>query len=133
MLNPNLAEQYFNQLYSDINGYGISNAARAEAGITEGLLYGEIPFATWKAIVMKADPKHDGVFFDLGSGTGRVVMQSHLLFNFKKSVGVELLAGLHNQAYKITEKFAKEIEPLVREEIGNRELRLFNQSYQFLL
>lgn len=128
MLNSALAEQYFNQLYSDINGYGVSNAARAKAGITEGLIYGEIPFSTWKAIVMKSNPKHDAVFFDLGSGTGRVVMQSHLLFNFKKSIGVELLAGLHDQACDITEKFAEEIESLVKEEIGDRELLLLNES-----
>lgn len=129
MINASLAEQYFNQLYSSINGYGISNAARAEAGITEGLLYGEIPFATWKAMVMRANPKHDAVFFDLGSGTGRVVMQSHLLFNFKKSIGVELLAGLHDAACDITDKFVEEIEPQIREELGDRELHLLNESF----
>jgi hypothetical protein len=129
MIDSALAEQYFNQLYSDVNGYGVSNAARAAAGITEGLLYGELPFATWKAIVMKANPKHDAVFFDLGSGTGRVVMQSHLLFNFKKSIGVELLAGLHDQACDITDKFVEEIEPLIRDELGDRELHLFNESF----
>ncbi len=129
MIDPNLAEQYFNQLYSNINGYSVSNAARAAAGITEGLLYGELPFATWKGIVAKANPKHDAVFFDLGSGTGRVVMQSHLLFNFKKSIGIELLAGLHNEACDIAAKFAEEIEPDIREEIGDRELHLLNESF----
>ncbi|MBU6140351.1 MAG: hypothetical protein KGP29_02180 [Proteobacteria bacterium] len=129
MLDPTLAEKYFDQLYKDVNGYGVSNQARTEAGITEGLLYGELPFATWKAIVMRANPKHDGVFFDLGSGTGRVVLQSHLLFNFQKSVGVELLAGLHDKACDIAEKFAEEIEPLIRKEIGDRELHLFNESF----
>lgn len=129
MIDPNLAEQYFNHLYSDLNGYSISNAARAAAGITEGLLYGELPFATWKAIVMKANPKHDAVFFDLGSGTGRVVMQSHLLFNFKKSIGIELLAGLHDQACDVAMKFAEEIEPDIRGEIGDRELHLLNESF----
>lgn len=129
MLNPTLAEKYFNQLYGEINGYGVSNKARAEAGITEGLLYGELPFATWKAIVMKANPKHDAVFFDLGSGTGRIVMQSHLLFNFQKSIGIELLAGLHNQACDVAEQFAETIEPEIRVELGNREVHLFHDSF----
>lgn len=129
MINAALAEHYFNQLYSEINGYAVSNAARESAGINEGLLYGEIPFATWKAMVMRANPKHDAVFFDLGSGTGRVVMQSHLLFNFKKSIGVELLAGLHDQACDVAEKFANEIEPQIRHEFGDRELHLFHESF----
>lgn len=129
MIDSNLAEQYFNQLYSDIDGYEVSNSARASARITEGLLYGEIPFATWKSIVMRANPKHDAIFFDLGSGTGRVVMQSHLLFNFKKSIGIELLPGLHDQACEVTDKFVEEIEPLIRNELGDRELHLFNESF----
>lgn len=129
MINASLAEEYFNQLYSGINGYGVSNAARTAAGINEGLLYGEIPFATWKAIVMRANPKHDAVFFDLGSGTGRVVMQSHLLFNFKKSIGIELLAGLHDAACDITDKFVEEIEPKIIDELGDRELHLLNESF----
>jgi hypothetical protein len=129
MINASLAEKFFNQLYSNINGYTVSNKARADAGINEGLLYGEIPFETWKAIVMKVNPKHDAVFFDLGSGTGRVVMQSHLLFNFKKSIGVELLAGLHDKACDVTEKFVEEIEPQIRTEIGDRELHLLNESF----
>jgi len=129
MIDPILAEQYFNHLYSNVNGYSVSNAARTAAGITEGLLYGELPFETWKAIVMKVNPKHDAVFFDLGSGTGRVVMQSHLLFNFKRSIGLELLPGLHNQACEIALKFAEEIEPDIRDEIGDRELHLLNESF----
>ncbi len=128
MLDSALAEQYFNQLYGEINGYDISNKARAEAKITEGLLYGELPFATWKSIVMKANPKHDAVFFDLGSGTGRVVMQSHLLFNFQKSIGIELLAGLHDKACEIAQRFVDEIEHEVQDELGYRELHLFNES-----
>lgn len=128
MLDSALAEQYFNQLYGEINGYDISNKARAEAKITEGLLYGELPFATWKSIVMKANPKHDAVFFDLGSGTGRVVMQSHLLFNFQKSIGIELLAGLHDKACEIAQRFVDEIEHEIQDELGYRELHLFNES-----
>ena len=34
MLDSALAEQYFNQLYGEINGYSISNKARTEAGLT---------------------------------------------------------------------------------------------------
>ncbi|MBM3580065.1 MAG: hypothetical protein FJX34_04770 [Alphaproteobacteria bacterium] len=98
------AEEIFNQLYSEIDGYAVSNAARKTAGIEEGLLYGELPFATWQAIVERTNPKKDGVFFDLGSGTGRIIIQSSLLFDFKKLVGVELLQGLHDKACETQQK-----------------------------
>lgn len=129
MLDHSLAEQYFNQLYGDVNGYGVSSKARVDEGVTEGLLYGEVPFETWKSIVMRANPKHESVFFDLGSGTGRVIMQSHLLFNFQKAIGIELLAGLHDKACEVASQFIEHIEPAVKAELADRELHLLNESF----
>ncbi len=77
MIDSNYAETIFNYLYNNINGYQISRNARINSGMdTETLLYGELPFSTWKKIVTKANPKADGVFFDLGSGTGRIIFAS---------------------------------------------------------
>lgn len=39
-----------------------------------------------------------GVFYDLGSGTGKVVLTAAILHNFTKCNGVELLSGLHEVA-----------------------------------
>ncbi len=123
MIDSNYAETLFNHLYQNVNGYNVSSTARANSGMdTEKLLYGELPFATWKAIVEYANPKEDGVFFDLGSGTGRVVMQSHLLFNFRKSVGVELLAGLYEKACEVKEIYEQELKPNILPHVENREV-----------
>ena len=68
MLELNHAESLFNGLYSNINGYDISNAARRKTSLdTSRFLYGEIPFHTWKGIVELAKPKKDGVFVWAGS------------------------------------------------------------------
>ncbi len=129
MINPTYAEKLFKHLYGDINGYEVSNNARARFdGDSEDLLYGEMSFSTWEKIVKRAAPKEDAIFFDLGSGIGRVVLQSHLLFNFKKSVGVELLPGLHNKACELKSVFEKIIKPQVESHVKNRELKFLEQS-----
>jgi hypothetical protein len=130
MINPDQAEIFFNQLYGNINGYSVSSAARSKFGEgTEKLLYGELPFATWQKIVEYVKPNPDGVLFDLGSGTGRVVMASHLLFNFRKAIGVELLDGLHEKALEVKENFDKNIKPKITKEIAERELQFVKADF----
>lgn len=129
MITPSYAHTLFNHLYGHINGYGVSNAARAKSGQnTEKLLYGELPFETWQQIVERAAPKSDGIFFDLGSGTGRIIMASYLLFNFKKSIGIELLEGLHSKALEVKDDFDKVIKPQVEKYIFGRELTFINDD-----
>ena len=128
MINPIYAETLFNYLYANINGYDISSASRPKTTSSKDLLYGEIPFATWKKIVEQANPKDGAIFFDLGSGTGRVVIESHLLFNFRKSIGIELVKGLHDKACEIAETFTKIIKPQINDSITNRELLFINDN-----
>jgi SAM-dependent methyltransferase len=130
MIDASQAENIFNSLYSGINGYDISNSARKEfSGDTANFLYGELPFQTWIKIVEQTNPKQDGVFFDLGSGTGKVVIASYMLFNFKKIIGVELLDGLHDKAVEIKEIFDKTIRPQVAESLKGREMKLVKESF----
>ena len=93
MLNYDLAAKLFSSLYDNIDGYSVSHEARKDLEDKNDLLYGELSAETWRDIVERADPKKDGVFLDAGSGTGRVVILSHLLYDFKKTIGVELLQG----------------------------------------
>jgi hypothetical protein len=83
MLNSDYAAKLFGILYDNVDGYSVSHEARADHVNGAEIMYGELPFATWSAIVEAANPKKDGVFMDVGSGTARVVLQSHLLFDFK--------------------------------------------------
>ncbi len=130
-MNNAYNETLFNFLYSDINGYSLSHKAREahdDKEIIKELLYGEVPFAVWREIVEKTNPKKDGVFFDLGSGTGRVVMESHIVFDFKKSIGVELLKGLHDKACEVKDKFDKFVKPKILNQLKDRELQFVNAN-----
>jgi len=126
-------ENIFNQLYGNINGKELAKTAKLEyAGqeaFKEFILYGELPFHTWIEIVEKANPKKNGVFFDLGSGTGRIVLQSHLLYDFKKVVGIELLEPLHNKACAIKENYEKNFKAQISKLVKNRDLQLIQQDF----
>ena len=123
MINYAYAETLFHFLYGDFNGYEISTKARATDNATNlELLYGELPLITCKEILERCDPKKDGIFFDLGSGTGRVAMAMHLLADFQKSIGVELLTGLHDKACEIKKKFEKTVKPQIEDHVAGREL-----------
>lgn len=125
MLNYDLAAKLFSSLYDNIDGYSVSHEARKDLEDKNDLLYGELSAETWRDIVERADPKKDGVFLDAGSGTGRVVILSHLLYDFKKTIGVELLQGLHNKACEVKENFDRDVKPQVLDHVANRELEFF--------
>ncbi len=112
----------FNSLYKNVNGFKISLSARKTLSNKSDFLYGEINLLSWKKIVERANPKEDGVFFDLGSGTGKSVVASHLLFNFRKSIGIELIAELHEQALEIKENLKKIIDSETQAPATNRKL-----------
>jgi SAM-dependent methyltransferase len=128
MISEIYAQTLFNFLYSNVDGYRTATISQsAKPGSREELLYGEIPFETWKQIVERANPKADGIFYDLGSGTGRVAMQSHLLHDFKKSVAIELLDGLHEKALEVKKIFETIVKPTVVQQLADREL-VFKQG-----
>lgn len=123
MISALYAKTLFNHLYTHIDGYHLAGRAQGKLdGSSECLLYGEVPFDTWQKIVGRISPKKDAVFFDLGSGVGKVVLQSHLLFDFKKSIGVELLPDLHDKAIEVQKTFEKIIKPQIKNSLENREL-----------
>ncbi len=128
MLDPTIAYTYFNYLYNSIDGYSVSHQARIGFNDKNEVLYGEVPPETWLKIMTRVDPKMDGVFLDIGSGTGRVVVLSHLLGDFKKSLGVELLQGLYQKSCEVKEQFEREVQPRISNHIGNRELSFLCQD-----
>ena len=42
-----------------------------------------------------------GLFYDLGSGTGKPVAAAAVLHNFDVCIGIEILEGLHNASMEI--------------------------------
>lgn len=116
--------KFFNEIYKNIDGYEISKQARIESELnTEKFLYGEVPLLTCQQILEFANPKK-GLFCDLGSGTGRLVLAMQLLGNFRKSAGVEILPGLHNQAIKV-HQFLEQNHPDLAKKISFHQNDIF--------
>ena len=61
--------------------------------------YGEIDFISFIALLSLTNPDARTVFYDLGSGTGKAVIASAMVFNIK-SYGIEIFHQLHHAAQK---------------------------------
>lgn len=87
----------FNQLYQGVNGFILSKQARQQKDACE-YVYGEIEFESFIALLSLCRIHSDSVFYDLGSGTGKAVIAAAMVFQLKKSIGVELFSTLHDTA-----------------------------------
>jgi len=100
------AEVIFNQLFDGVTGFDISLKNRKKRGISDkAFTYGEITFDSLARILDQAGTGRGGAFYDLGSGTGKVVIAAALLGNFDKAIGIELLEDLFQISQEIAEKF----------------------------
>ena len=59
------------------------------------------------------------VFYDLGSGLGKMVLHIGLKYNVRKSIGIEFSKERHEHAVNSKEKYAKE----------NTNIQFFNESF----
>jgi SAM-dependent methyltransferase len=96
---PSAVVSVLDDLYVGINGSAIppveSDFIQAKGGNST---YGEITPGALTAILQRLAITKKDVLYDLGSGTGKVVMQSYLEFPFKKVVGIELSAQRYKHA-----------------------------------
>mmetsp|Transcript_25278 Transcript_25278/g.49284 ORF Transcript_25278/g.49284 Transcript_25278/m.49284 type:complete len:247 (-) Transcript_25278:255-995(-) len=81
------------------------------------LVYGEIRFEPYGVTMEKIKKwygglqKPGGVFYDIGSGTGKPTFAAALLHDFDKAYGVEILEGLHKISVTLLERWNKAIRP----------------------
>jgi hypothetical protein len=73
------------------DGYGISKDEKKAISESGGnATYGELTPRGFSKLLRKLDPKPSDVFYDLGSGTGKVVLQMAMSAPLKRCVGYEL-------------------------------------------
>jgi hypothetical protein len=96
----------YHRLYKPIDGFSLSLQARLGLDAFE-YVYGEIDFMTFIALLSLAKPNQDTVFYDLGSGVGKAVIACAMVFNVKKSCGIELFQTLHQCAETQHQKLSK--------------------------
>lgn len=68
------------------------------------LTYGEILLHSFYQSMKIAQPREYEVFYDLGSGTGKLTCSAAILFNFKKIVGIEMQQPLHHFSTRMLRK-----------------------------
>lgn len=76
------------------------------------LVYGEIDFFSFASILQKANPRQGELFFDLGHGTGRAIIATHLLYGhcFDKIHGIEIISALNSVSTEITSAYLDRIK-----------------------
>lgn len=90
------------QLYTNITGFGISEEERGTIKRWGGApTYGEILPKSVSILLADLKLTEEDVFYDLGSGVGKVAVQVYLESGVKKSVGVELSSTRHAHAMNV--------------------------------
>jgi precorrin-6B methylase 2 len=95
-------------LFSGISGFvKLSDDERScvEAGHAKGAVYGEIPYDSLQVILDNELIGPNDVFYDFGSGCGKVVTQVYLNTPVKKAVGIEASFTRYNGSVRMMQKF----------------------------
>lgn len=104
-LNLKQHHRVFNDIYADVNGFTLSKSARAQHDAIE-LTYGEIEFTSFIALIAMTKPSTKSRFYDLGSGVGKPIMASAMVFDMASYCGIERLEPLHQAACLVTERLS---------------------------
>jgi SAM-dependent methyltransferase len=93
------ARQIMNRIYKDICGFEIQKVDEQEVRKSNGSpVYGEINQQSLQKLFSLLDLTSHDVFFDLGSGVGKVILHAALFTPVKRAVGIELSKDRHQQA-----------------------------------
>lgn len=123
------ARQIYDDLYSDVDGKQASLNGRHQMHLDgRSFVYGEVVFDGFAELLKDADNVPGGIFCDCGSGTGKAVMMAHLLCDFKRCVGIEIIDNLYSTSKNILERYKKEFWPGIQAEIGEKEVILYHGS-----
>lgn len=95
----NLKNHYpvFTEIVEPFDGFSLSRIARMQNDAME-YTYGEIEFTSFIALLASTAPHSKTHFYDLGSGSGKAVLASAMVFDMHCYCGVELFKELHNAA-----------------------------------
>lgn len=90
------------QLYENIPSFTLAKQARSEQQLfSYEYIYGEINYKSFIKLLDMCEINQENIFYDLGSGVGKAVMCAALLYDFKKTCGIEQLKLLHDCAIQI--------------------------------
>jgi len=103
--------QYMNKKYVGITGFGIPQAESDCIIAAKGApTYGEIKPESLAELAEYINFTQDDVFYDFGSGVGKVTIQIFLTTPAKKSVGIELSDTRYNNAQKVRKEIMRDVK-----------------------
>jgi len=103
------AERVVREVYGGTNPYDASHRSRKGLALSdESLRYGEIVGESLEQVLSAVPEAARGVFYDLGSGSGRTLLLAALISGFGRVVGVELLEELHTMAQAAVARFDRD-------------------------
>jgi SAM-dependent methyltransferase len=118
--NLNEIQTVLDALYSGVNGYNISHAERTgERKDNPSFTYGEMLLEPFARILDLVKPAPGETFFDLGSGTGKVLVMADQLFPFASVTGIEFLPALHGKACEVLARYETELRPKLAHRAGS--------------
>jgi len=100
-----LCQQYLNTVYRDKKGHRSQPAA--ERIISES--YGEILYPSVNKLLSILNLQEDDVFWDAGSGLGKLAMQVFLSSKVKAVYGIEIIPELHQKACEAAQQLQREL------------------------
>lgn len=119
------------QVYSKLDGYSVSRSGdNTPKNVVE--TYGELTIDGFNKLL--GDKSWKGYnFYDLGSGVGKVVIYSHLLKDFDKSIGVEFNKERHNKAKTAQRKLTSKVKTknIRKTRKNNKRKLIFNRGTMF--
>lgn len=92
------SQEFLNEAYKDKNGVISEEEKKIIAEQGCATVYGEILPTSLKTLLDDLRITSNDVFYDLGSGIGKVTIQAYLDYPFKKAVGIELSPTRCNHA-----------------------------------
>lgn len=95
--------------YTHRSGFGISQEETSFIREHGGApTYGEITYEAAEKLLHDLDLTKQDVFYDLGSGVGKLVVHAYLATPVKKSVGIELSKTRYDKAQEVKELLHQE-------------------------
>jgi hypothetical protein len=104
-------KELYDRVFRGVDGYGISfmeKQRKISDKYVKDLIYGEVPLELLYALSVLEPTRNymsrGGIFYDLGSGIGNVVIGGYLIGGFDKYIGIELLESLYNVSLEARKK-----------------------------
>lgn len=124
-MNNKNYQKYIIDLYTDISGYIGYEIEEQDQPMQHliSLTYGEILYDGVNTIINNINITEKDVFYDLGSGIGKLVLQIFLNTPVKTSQGIEASLARHKVADNIFNKVVQQLPELFEHKEGKRLLQ----------